>query len=62
MPKFEDDRTYHLQVRRGATVVYGGQAFGDRCTIQVPGRDISQALLANCDIVEHDQVPDVADR
>lgn len=60
--KFEADRTYHLQVRTGATVVYQGQAFGDRATLQVPGRDIDQDLLAYCDIVEPDQVPDVGTR
>lgn|SRR5215212_3431064 len=30
------DEIVHLQVSKGATVVYNGQAFGDRATLQVP--------------------------
>ena len=47
--KLDPEQTYQLQVKVGATVVYDRMAFGDGCTLQVPGRDV-EALLASGDV------------
>jgi hypothetical protein len=59
----DSDATYHLTIKAGRVVVYDRLAFGDRATLQVPGRD-AEGLLAGGDVelVEPDQVPDVAER
>jgi hypothetical protein len=62
-PKLDPETTYHLQVRKGKTVVHDRLAFGDRATLQVSGRD-AEGLLAGGDVelVEPHEVPDVAER
>jgi hypothetical protein len=62
-PKLDPDRTYHLQVKPSKTATYGTLVFGDRATIQAPGRD-AEELLAGGDVelVEPHEVPDVAER
>ncbi len=61
--KLDPARTYLLQVREGCTAIdRDGLAFGDRCTLQVAGRDITAGLLACCDIIAPHQIPDMAER
>jgi hypothetical protein len=57
----DPDQTVCLQVKVGATVVYNHIAYGDRATLQVPGRD-ADGLLATGDVyeIDPDDVPDVA--
>jgi hypothetical protein len=60
----DPDATVHLQVKPGRTVVLAdGCSYGDRATLQVPGR-IAEDLLAagNVEEVDPATVPDVAER
>jgi hypothetical protein len=59
-PKLDPDRTYHVHVNPGHTVVYGGLAFGDRATLQVPGSDVEAVLAQGATVVDPSKVPDVA--
>jgi hypothetical protein len=58
--QLDPDQTYHLQVRIGAVAHHDGLVFGDRATLQIKGSDVTDELLAACDIVEPHQLPDVA--
>jgi hypothetical protein len=58
----DPDATVHLHVKPGRTVVLAdGCSYGDRATLQVPGR-IAEELLAagNVEEVDPAAVPDVA--
>jgi hypothetical protein len=60
----DPEATVHLQVKPGRTVVLAdGCSYGDRATLQVPGR-IAEELLAAGGVEEVDPaaVPDVANR
>ena len=60
----DPDATVHLHVKPGRTVVLAdGVSYGDRATLQVPGR-IADELLAtgNVEEVNPAAVPDVAER
>lgn len=59
----DPDATVHLHVKPGRTVVLAdGCSYGDRATLQVPGR-VAEALLAAGYVFEVDPaaVPDVAE-
>lgn len=62
MSKLNENDTYHLHVRPGHTAVYAGRAYGDRATLQVRGGDVTDELLAECEVVQPDNLPDVATR
>jgi hypothetical protein len=56
------DATVHRQVKPGEVVTYQRHTYADRCTLQVPSRDVD-ALLATgkMDELKSDaDVPDVA--
>jgi hypothetical protein len=59
----DPDKIVHLHVKPGRTVVLAdGVSYGDRATLQVPGR-LADELLAAGNVVEVDAaaVPDVAE-
>jgi hypothetical protein len=58
----DPDATVHLHVKPGRTVVLAdGCSYGDRATLQVPGRSADELLEAgNVEEVDPAAVPDVA--
>lgn len=59
-PAYDPDQVYHCHVDEGRTVVYGGLAFGDRATLQVPGAHVESVLAQGAHVVDPAHLPDAA--
>jgi hypothetical protein len=60
--KYDPDEIVHVQVAEGARVVYDGKAYGHRATLQVKGREVEDVVAQGAEVVDPNDVPDVAER